>query len=90
LLGDAARVFAAVMMAIGRDARKQRQRARIEQTGEMVEQVLRFALKDVKPVDLLQAGLVVAAVIAEVISPRPVPPQESPEAADPLTSRRSP
>jgi hypothetical protein len=56
----------------------------------MVEQVVRFALKDVKPVDVLQAGLVVAAALAELISPSAVPPQESPEAADPSMSRQSP
>ena len=77
LLGDAARAFAAVMMAIGRDARKLRRRATIEQTGEMVEQVVRFAFKDVKPVDVLQAGLVVAAWAGERPSASTVKPPSS-------------
>jgi hypothetical protein len=90
LLVGGARTFVAVMMAIGRDSRRQRQRSRTEAFGEMVERELRTALKDVKPVDVLSAGLVVAALFAEIISPSAIQQPETPDAEDPLASRRSP
>jgi hypothetical protein len=57
------------MVAVGRDARSQRRRSAAGWFGESFDRELLAALDGVKLVDVLSAGLAVAAILAEIVSP---------------------